>query len=65
MQEEPPSSSGVLEAALTSRHEGHKRLETPWLDVAYQSYDEFKWRPKGPRPTGACLDPWPPKGLGE
>jgi hypothetical protein len=58
-------ASGVLEAALTSRHEGHKKLETPWLDVTYQSYDEFKWRPKGPRPTGACLDPWPPKGLGE
>jgi hypothetical protein len=54
-------ASGVLEAALTSRYEGFKRLETPWLDVVYQSYDEFKWRPQEPRPTGACLDPWPPQ----
>ena len=53
--------SGVLEAALTSRYEGYTRLETPWLDVAYRSYDDFKWRPRGPRPTGACLDPWPPQ----
>ena len=55
-------TSGVLEAALTSRHEGSRRVETPWLDVAYRSYDSFAWRPRGPRPTGACLDPWPPTG---
>ncbi len=53
-------TSGVLEAALTSRHEGYRRLETGWLDVAYESYDELPWRPLGPRPAGACLDPWPP-----
>ena len=53
-------TSGILEAALTSRYEGHKRLETPELAVKYQSYDTFRWRPTGPRPTGACLDPWPP-----
>ena len=53
-------TSGILEAALTSRYEGYKRLETPWLDLAYQSYDAFRWRPSGPRPIGACLDPWPP-----
>ena len=53
-------TSGILEAALTSRYEGHKRLETPELAVKYQSYDAFRWRPTGPRPTGACLDPWPP-----
>ena len=53
-------ASGVLEAALDSRHRGHARLETPWLDVAYASYESFDWRPKGPRPAGACLDPWPP-----
>ena len=54
-------TSGILEAALTSRYEGYKRLETPWLDLEYQSYDAFRWRPTGPRPTGACLDPWPPR----
>ncbi|MEW6756356.1 MAG: hypothetical protein AB1505_36095 [Candidatus Latescibacterota bacterium] len=53
-------ASGVLEAALTSRHQGHERQETPWLDVAYHSYERLPWRPTGPRPTGACLDPWPP-----
>ena len=57
-------TSGVLEAALTSRYEGYRRLETPWLDVAYQSYRDFPWRPRGPRPAGACLDPWPPQGGG-
>ena len=55
-------TSGVLEAALTSRYEGHIRLETPWLDVAYRSFDELPWRPTGPSPAGACLDPWPPEG---
>ena len=54
-------STGVLEAALTSRYEGHLRLETPWLEVAYRSYDRIPWRPTGPRPSGACLDPWPPE----
>jgi hypothetical protein len=53
-------TSGVLEAALTSRYEGHRRLETPWLDVGYTSYDALRWRPTGPRPSGASLAPWPP-----
>ena len=53
-------TSGILEAALTSRYNGHTRLETPWLDVKYQSYDTVPWRPTGTPPSGACLDPWPP-----
>ena len=53
--------SGVLEAALTSRYEGERRLETPWLDVAYRACEKVPWRPLGPRPTGASLDPWPPE----
>ena len=53
-------TSGVLEAALDSRLAGHQRRETPWLDVAYRSYDTIPWRPQGTRPTGASLDPWPP-----
>jgi len=55
-------TSGVLEAALTSLHEDSRHVETPWLDVTYRSYDTIPWRPRGPRPTGACLDPWPPRG---
>lgn len=53
-------TSGVLEAALTSRYQGYERIETDWLDVSYSSYDQLPWRPTGPRPAGACLDPWPP-----
>ena len=53
-------TSGVLEAALISLHEDSRRVQTPWLDVAYRSYDSIPWRPRGPKPTGACLDPWPP-----
>lgn len=53
-------TTGVLDAALTSRHKGHRRIETPWLDVSYRSYESLPWRPKGTRPTGACLYPWPP-----
>ena len=55
-------TSGMLEAALTSRYEGHRRLETDWLDVEYESYDQLRWRPKGTRPSGACLEPWPSTG---
>lgn len=54
-------ASGMLEAALDSRHRGCVRIETPWLDVRYRSYEDFKWRPRGPFPSGACLDPFPPK----
>jgi hypothetical protein len=43
-------TSGVLEAALDSRHQGQVRLETPYLDVRYASYDRIPWRPLGPRP---------------
>jgi len=53
-------TSGALEAALTSRYEGHVRLETPWLDVTYRSFDQLAWRPTGPSPAGSCLDVYPP-----
>ncbi|MBT3345520.1 MAG: hypothetical protein HN712_05995 [Gemmatimonadetes bacterium] len=56
----PPSrtllTTGVIDAAMTSRHEDHRRLETPWLNIAYESYDHLPVRPMGERPTGACLD---------
>jgi hypothetical protein len=54
-------TSGVLEAALTSRHEGHVRVETPWLEFSYRSYDELRWRPVGSAPAGACLEAFPPE----
>jgi hypothetical protein len=31
-------TTGILDAVMTSRFEGHRRIETPWLaDVAYQA----------------------------
>jgi hypothetical protein len=53
-------TTGVLEAALDSRHQGYIRLETPHLELSYRSYGSLPWRPTGVRPTGATLDPWPP-----
>ncbi len=51
-------TTGVLEAALDSRHQGYIRLETPHLQqIAYRSYESIPWRPRGPRPTGACVKP--------
>lgn len=44
-------TSGILEAALDSRHQGEVRLETPYLDVCYTSYDRVPWRPLGTRPV--------------
>lgn len=49
-------TTGILEAALDSRYRGHIRLETPYLDIAYRSYETIPWRPTGRRPTGATLD---------
>lgn len=51
-------TTGVLEAALDSRHQGHVRLETPHLDVAYMPVDKVPFRPSGERPAGATLTTW-------
>ena len=31
------------------------RLETPWLDVRYHSYERLPFRPTGTVPTGALM----------
>ena len=49
-------TTGVLEAALDSRYQGHIRLETPHLDITYHSYDTIPWRPTGRRPSGATVE---------
>ena len=49
-------TTGVIDAAMNSRFEDHQRLATPWLNVAYTSYEELPERPSGERPSGACLD---------
>jgi hypothetical protein len=50
-------TTGILEAALDSRYQGHIRLETPHLDVTYRSYETIPWRPVDTRPHGASLKP--------
>lgn len=51
-------TTGILEAALISRHLGHVRVETPYLDVAYRSYASIPWRPTVSRPIGPAATPW-------
>ena len=37
--------SGALEALMESRYQGHIRLETPHLNVAYEPFDTTPIRP--------------------
>jgi hypothetical protein len=53
-------TTGAIDAAMISRHEGHRVVDTPYLDIGYESYDELPLRPMGERPAGACLDPQAP-----
>jgi len=50
--------SGALDALMESRYLGHIRIETPYLDVHYLSYDKMPIRPRNPRPEGASLIPF-------
>lgn len=52
-------TTGILEAALISHAEGGRAVATPHLDIAYAAAPDRGRRPTSPRPTGACLDPWP------
>jgi len=47
-------SSGALDALLTSRLEGGRRLATPQLEFSYQS--NWRWKQPPPEPPGR---PWP------
>jgi hypothetical protein len=49
-------TTGVIDAAMISRREDHRLVETPYLDVAYESYAEMPIRPLATRPHGASLD---------
>jgi hypothetical protein len=42
--------TGVLNAYFISRKEGDRRIETPWLDVHYQS--NWDWHQPPPPPPG-------------
>ena len=50
-------TTGIIDAVMNSRYEGHRRVETPYLDIAYTSYDALPARPMGTRPQGVCVDP--------
>ncbi len=58
-------TTGIIDAAMNSRHEGHRRIETPWLDVAYASYAEMPIRPVAPRPEGESVNPEAPDFTGK
>lgn len=49
--------TGIIDAVMNSRFEGHRRIETPWLDVAYESYTEMPYRPVASHPEGGSVDP--------
>jgi hypothetical protein len=46
-------TSGILDAALRSKRDGGKYLETPWLDVSYTS--GWNWTEPPPPPPGRPL----------
>lgn len=46
--------SGVLDALLESRHQGHQRIETPHLRFTYEPRTTSPIRPTGTKPTGAA-----------
>jgi hypothetical protein len=43
-------TSGTLDALLVSKRDGGKRLDTPWLDVRYQT--DWDWCQPPPPPPG-------------
>ena len=53
-------TTGIIDAAMISRHHGHRLVETPHLAISYQSYQEPPARPCGSRPCGSCIDPETP-----
>ena len=50
-------TTGIIDSLMNSRHENHRRIQTPFLDISYSSYDELPARPMGTRPKGASIDP--------
>lgn len=52
-------TTGMIEAAMISRGEGGRVIETPHLRICYAPGEKPPRRPSSPRPHGASLDPWP------
>lgn len=56
-------TSGILDMGIRSLIlEGGQVKQTPFLDVRYSAKGGYAIRPDRPRPTGASIGPWPPKG---
>jgi hypothetical protein len=53
--------SGIMDMAIRSLAEG-KIKKTPFLNIKYSVTGYEPILPKNPRPTGASIGPWPPKG---
>jgi hypothetical protein len=53
-------TTGILNTIMDSAHEGSRRIETPYLEIAHESYAGRVWRPTAPRPSGANVAVWPP-----
>jgi len=53
--------SGALEALLESRYQNNIRLETPHLNITYESYSELPPRALLERPEGVAIEPWRPE----
>ena len=53
--------SGALDALLDSRYHNHVRLETPHLNITYDSYVNLRLRASSERPEGAATDPLRPE----
>jgi hypothetical protein len=50
-------TSGIIDAVMNSSYEGNRKIDTPYLNIAYESYDQMPIRPTGARPQGASIDP--------
>jgi hypothetical protein len=50
-------TTGIIDAAMNSRFEGHRVVETPDLAIIYESWEEPPVRPIGTRPIGTSVDP--------
>ena len=53
--------SGALDALLESRHRNYVRMETPHLNINYDSYDALSLRALSERPEGVAIEPWRPE----
>lgn len=51
-------TTGILEAAMISRHSDGARFDTPHLEITYAPSTPCR-RPSRERPTGASVDLWP------